>query len=114
MTHKAITGQDMDDHLAENPFDKEYMPLTTYFPNKEALFVGGDILDPYPGWRMFFDGTANIKGVVIRAFIVSESGQHYPILANVKFMCTNNMVEYDVCIFGIRMAVHINMKELWS
>lgn len=42
MTHKAIKGQALADHLTENPVDKDYNPLTTYFIYEEVLFTGED------------------------------------------------------------------------
>nr|XP_016503538.1 PREDICTED: uncharacterized protein LOC107821616 [Nicotiana tabacum] len=32
---KAIKGQSLADHFAENPVDKDYKPLTIYFPDEE-------------------------------------------------------------------------------
>ncbi|XP_070045508.1 uncharacterized protein [Nicotiana tomentosiformis] len=61
---------------------------------------------------MFFDGSANSKGVRIGAVLISESGQHYPASVKIRFSCTNNMAEYEACILGIRMAVDMNIKEL--
>ncbi|XP_055812085.1 uncharacterized protein LOC129882003 [Solanum dulcamara] len=87
VTQKAIKGQALADHLAENPVDEEYEPLKTYFPDEEVLFIGEDILEEYHGWRMFFD-------------------------VKFKFLCTNNMAEYEACILGLRMAVDMNIQEL--
>ncbi|XP_070039593.1 uncharacterized protein [Nicotiana tomentosiformis] len=112
ITHKAIKGQTLADHLAENPVDGDYEPLTTYFPDEEVLFAGEDIVESYLGWRMFFDRAANFKGVGIRAVLISESGQHYPASAKIRFLCTNNIAEYEACILGIRMAIDMNIKEL--
>ena len=91
VTQKAIKGQALADHLAENPVDNEYEPLRTYFPDEEVLFVGEYIAEAYPGWRMFFDGAVNFKGSGIGAVLVSETGQHYPVTAKLRFPCTNNM-----------------------
>ncbi|XP_075084954.1 uncharacterized protein LOC142168196 [Nicotiana tabacum] len=99
-------------HVAENPVDGDYEPLTTYFLDEEVLFVREDIAELYPRWRMFFDGAGNFKGVGIGAVLISESGQHYPASTKIRFSCTNNMAEYEACIFGIRMAVDLNIKEL--
>ncbi|XP_070025072.1 uncharacterized protein [Nicotiana sylvestris] len=44
-----------------------------YFPDEEVSFVGEDIAEAYNGWRMFFDGAANFKGVDIVAVLVSET-----------------------------------------
>ncbi|MDK0809159.1 reverse transcriptase-like protein, partial [Clostridium perfringens] len=29
-----------------------------------------------------------------------------------KFPCTNNMAEYEACIFRLKMAIDMNIKEL--
>ncbi|XP_070007873.1 uncharacterized protein [Nicotiana sylvestris] len=112
ITHKAIKGQALAGHLIENPLDGDYKLLTMYFPDEEVLFAGEDIAESYPVWRMFFDGASNFKGVGIGVVLILESGEHYPALAKIRFPCTNNMVEYEACILGIRMAVNTNIKEL--
>ncbi|XP_070040539.1 uncharacterized protein [Nicotiana tomentosiformis] len=83
-----------------------------YFPDEEVLFDGEDIAESYLGWRMFFDGAANFKGVGIGVVLISESGQHYPTSSKIRFPYTNNMAEYEACILGIRMAVDMNIKEI--
>ncbi|KAM3303830.1 hypothetical protein P3S67_014861 [Capsicum chacoense] len=61
---------------------------------------------------MFFDGAANFKEVEIRAVLVSETGQDYPISAKIRFPCTNNMAEYEACILGLRVTVDMDIKDL--
>nr|XP_033517118.1 uncharacterized protein LOC117281389 [Nicotiana tomentosiformis] len=43
ITQKAIKGQDLADHLAENEVDKDYEPLTTCFPDEENIHWGNAI-----------------------------------------------------------------------
>ncbi|XP_070034549.1 uncharacterized protein [Nicotiana tomentosiformis] len=83
-----------------------------YFPDEEVLSAREDIAESYPGWRMFFDGAANFKGVGIGAVLISEYKQHYPASTKIRFHCTNNMDEYEACILGIRMVVDMNVKKL--
>ncbi|XP_070025247.1 uncharacterized protein [Nicotiana sylvestris] len=109
---EAIKGQALADHLAENPMDGEYEPLKTYFPDEEVSFIGEDIVKSYDGWRMFFDGTANFKGVGIGAVLVSETGQHYPVSAKLRFSCTNNIAKYEDCILGLKMATDMSIQDL--
>ena len=71
VTQKAIKGQALADHLAENPVDEEYEPLKTYFHDEEVSFVDEDISEEYPGWRLFFDGAMNHQGKGIGAVLVS-------------------------------------------
>ncbi|XP_070045564.1 uncharacterized protein [Nicotiana tomentosiformis] len=112
VTQKAVKGQASADHLAENPVDGEYEPLNTYFPDEDMSFVGEDITEAYNGWRMFFDEAANFKGVGIRAILVSGTGQHYPVSAKLRFKYTNNIAEYEACIFGLRLVVDMNVQKL--
>ena len=74
--------------------------------------MGEDISELYPGWRLFFDGAANHQGKGVGAVLVSESGQHYPMAAKLRFNCTNNMAEYEACILGLKMAIDMNVYEL--
>ena len=84
VTLKALNEQSLDDHLAENPVDEEYKLLKTYFHDEEVSFVGEDISEEYPGWRLFFDGAANHQGKGIGAVLVQESGQHYPMVTKLR------------------------------
>ena len=90
----------------------DYEPLKTYFRDEEVSFVGKDITEASDGWRMFFDGAANFKGVGIGAILVPKTGQHYPVSAKLRFPCTNNMAKYDACILGLNMAVDMSIQEL--
>ncbi|XP_070003129.1 uncharacterized protein [Nicotiana sylvestris] len=112
VTQKAVKGQALADHLAENPIGREYKPLKMYFPDEEVSFVGEDITKTYDGWRMFFDGATNFKGVGIGEVLVSEIGQHYPVSAKLRFPCTNNMAKYEACILGLKLDIDMNIQEL--
>ncbi|XP_070022208.1 uncharacterized protein [Nicotiana sylvestris] len=65
VTQKAIKGQALADHLVENPVDGEYEPLKTYFLDEDISFIREAIAESYDGWRMFFDGATNFKGMAI-------------------------------------------------
>ncbi|XP_070032115.1 uncharacterized protein [Nicotiana tomentosiformis] len=112
VTPKAVKGQALADHLAKNLVGGEYEQLKMYFPDEEVSFVGEDISEAYDGWRMFFDGATNFKGVGIGAVLVSEIGQHYLVSATLRFPCTNNMAEYEACILGLNLAFDMNIQEL--
>ena len=73
---KEIKAQSLVDHLAENPVNEEYEPLNTYFHDEGVTFVGEDISEAYPGWRLFFYRESNHRDKGIGAVLVSESGQH--------------------------------------
>ncbi|XP_070005184.1 uncharacterized protein [Nicotiana sylvestris] len=99
-------------HLSEAHAYRGYKPLKTYFPDEEVSFVGEDITKAYDGCRIFFDGATNFKGVGIRDVLVSETGQHYPVSTKLRFLCPNNMAEYEACILELRLAIDMNTQEL--
>ena len=74
VTQKAIKAQTLADHLVENPVDEEYEPLKTSFYDEEVSFVGEDISEAYPCWRLFFDRAENHQGKGIGAVLASKSG----------------------------------------
>ncbi|XP_070004412.1 uncharacterized protein [Nicotiana sylvestris] len=83
-------GEDRDestlaDHLDENPVNEEYEPLKTYFPGEEVMHIDELEQIEWPGWKLFFDGAANMKGIGIGAVLVSEPGHHYSVTAQLRF-----------------------------
>ncbi|XP_070047859.1 uncharacterized protein [Nicotiana tomentosiformis] len=104
-----MRAQALADHLAENPVDDEYQPLSTYFPEKEVNLVEV-IPENINAWKMFFDGAVNAKGVGIGAILISPTGQHYPATARLRFLYTNNTAEYEACIMGMNMACIMGMN----
>ncbi|XP_059295590.1 uncharacterized protein LOC132048928 [Lycium ferocissimum] len=109
---KAVKGQDLADLLVESPADEDLEPLQTHFANEGVLAIEKETVEPYTGWRLFFDGVVNYKALGIGAVLISETGQHYPMLAKFKFHFTNNMAEYEAFILGLRMALDMDINEL--
>ncbi|XP_075075865.1 uncharacterized protein LOC107793672 [Nicotiana tabacum] len=107
-----MKAQTLADHLVENPVNDEYEPLKTYFPDEEVMCADEVDRDEKPGWKIFFDGAANMKDVGIGAVLIFEIGQHYPITAQLRFYCTNNMAEYEACILGLRLAIDMGVQEI--
>ena len=81
VTRTAMKAKALTDHLAENPVDEEYEPLRTYFLDEEVIYVDEADHDEKSGWKLFFDGAANIKGVGIWAVFNPETRLHYPVIA---------------------------------
>ncbi|XP_070008593.1 uncharacterized protein [Nicotiana sylvestris] len=91
---------------------KKFTAYETYFPDKEVMCVDEIDRDENPGWKHFFDGAANMKGVGIRVVLISETGRHYPVTAQLGFYCTNNMAKYEACILGLRLAIDMGVQEM--
>lgn len=93
------------------------------FPNEDIMFIpdcnipspdGG----PRPGsqWTLIFDGASNAKGHRIRAIITSPNCFHILFTAILCFDSTNNMVEYEACIYGIEASIDLrtNILEVYG
>ncbi|XP_070002350.1 uncharacterized protein [Nicotiana sylvestris] len=106
-----MKAQALADHLAENPVDDEYKPLSTYFPDEEVNSVEV-IPEDTNSWKMFFDGVVNAKGVRIGAILVSPTGQHYPATAQLRFFYMKNTAEYEAHIMGMNMEIDQDVEEL--
>ncbi|XP_050918870.1 uncharacterized protein LOC127136336 [Lathyrus oleraceus] len=63
-------------------------------------------------WTLVFDGSSNAHGNAIGAVITSPTGFHLPFTAMLCFECTNNIVGYEACIFGIEVAIDLGIKIL--
>ncbi|XP_070029343.1 uncharacterized protein [Nicotiana sylvestris] len=100
------------DHLAENPVDDEYKPLSTYFPDEEVNPIEEVVSDDHPIWKMYSDGAVNIKGVGIGTILISPIGHHYPTTTRLQFFCTNNTAEYEAFIMSLKMAIDLDVHEL--
>ncbi|XP_075103421.1 uncharacterized protein LOC142178007 [Nicotiana tabacum] len=106
-----MKAQVLADHIAENLFDDEYQPLSTYFPDEEVNSIEL-IPENTNAKKIFFDGAVKAKGVGIGAIPISPTGQHYPSIARLRFFCTNNTAEYEACIMGMNMADDLDVEEL--
>ncbi|XP_070014073.1 uncharacterized protein [Nicotiana sylvestris] len=107
-----MKAQALADHLAENPVDEEYKPLKNYFPDEEVIHIEELEQVEKPSWKLFFDGATIMKGVGVGAVLTFEIGHHYPIMAKLRFYCTNNMVEYEACILGLRLDIDMGVQEV--
>ncbi|XP_058775661.1 uncharacterized protein LOC131649933 [Vicia villosa] len=97
---KAIKSSVIADYLAHQPVD-DYQSMQFEFPDENIMCVAetSDSRDqeegPEPGsrWTLVFDGASNA-------------------LARICFDCTNNVAEYEACIYGIEAAIDLRIKNL--
>ncbi|XP_050895577.1 uncharacterized protein LOC127102217 [Lathyrus oleraceus] len=119
---KAIKGSVLSDYLAHLPIEG-YQPLRFDFPNKDIMFIrdfpmpgfeAGPEEGPEPGsrWTLVFDDASNARGHGIGVVITSPTDFHLPFTARLCFDCTNNMAEYEACIYGLEEAIDLRIKIL--
>ncbi|XP_050895265.1 uncharacterized protein LOC127101878 [Lathyrus oleraceus] len=97
----------------------DYQPMSFDFLDENIMFIRdlnipGPEEGPEPGlrWTVMFDGASNAQGNGIGAIITSPTGFHLPFTARLCFNFTNNMVEYEACIFGIEATIDLRIKIL--
>ena len=77
------------------------------FPHEEIAVVTS-----LSGWCMYFDGAANHSGNEIGVLLISSHCDHITravfLAFSYHYPTTNNIVEYEACIFGLEIAL-----ELW-
>ncbi|XP_058746121.1 uncharacterized protein LOC131618991 [Vicia villosa] len=118
-TQKAIKSSVIADYLAHQPVD-DYQSMYFEFPDEDIMCVaetskGQDQEEgPEPGarWTLVFDGASNALGNGIGAVLTSPTGFHIPFTARICFDCTNNVAEYEACIYGIEAAIDLRIKNL--
>ncbi|KAK5771054.1 hypothetical protein PVK06_047228 [Gossypium arboreum] len=117
VNQKAVKGSAIADFLANRTLE-DYEPLNFDFPNEDLMHVvttKEGALEEYP-WKLNFDEASNAMDNGIKAVLVSLDGDHYLFTSKLDFDCTNNMVEYEACIMGIRLAIErkINVLKVYG
>jgi ribonuclease HI len=112
---KAVKGQALADFLAAHPVPDD-SPLITDLPDEEVFTVSSK------AWEMHFDGAArtekDLDGAPRRragAGLVFKSpmGQtFYHSFSLLKEGCSNNEAEYEALIFGLLLALSMNIHTL--
>ncbi|XP_050222409.1 uncharacterized protein LOC126672502 [Mercurialis annua] len=100
---KVIKGRAVADFLAQNPVDdSEVIDFSFRDEDIRLIDIGK--------WKMYFDGAANKSGAGIGVLLVSPEGEWMP-LSKRLFWATNNMFEYEACIFGLESLISIGIKH---
>ncbi|XP_050918865.1 uncharacterized protein LOC127136331 [Lathyrus oleraceus] len=118
VTQKVVKGNVLSDYHAHQSLE-DYQSMHFDFPDEDIMFIidyniPGPEEGPVSGprWTLMFDGASNAQGNGIKAVITSTTGFHLPFTARLCFSCTNNMVEYEACIFGIKATIDLRIKIL--
>lgn len=96
-----------------------YQPMKFDFLDEDIMFIRDcNIPDPDAGleswsrWTHMFDGASDVKGHGIGEIIISLIGFHIPFTAKLCFDYTNNMAEYEACIYGLEANIELRIKIL--
>ena len=108
----------MADHWAHQDIE-DYQSMNFKSPEKNIMLVT-DCENPrsYDGpkqgsrWTMVFDEVSNALGNGVGTVIISPNGFLTPFTHRLCFECTNNMAEYEVCIFGLKVSIDLRIEFL--
>lgn len=56
-------------------------------------------------WTLYFDGSKCMYEEGVGIILVSPTKQVIPIVYKLDFQCTNNMIEYEALILGLKAIV---------
>ena len=61
---------------------------------------------------MYFDGALNINGVGAGILFIAPTKDKLRYVLRIHFSPSNNAVEYEACLYGLRIAVELGVKHL--
>jgi hypothetical protein len=113
---KEIKGQALTDFLAAHPIP-DNSPLVVDLPDEDVFTVS--VESP---WELYFDGASHIEtdpdGAQRRraraglVFKTSQGGTIYHSFSLLKEECLNNEAEYEALIFGLLLALSMDIRKL--
>lgn len=63
-------------------------------------------------WTMYFDGAKSKEGAGAGVVFFSLEKNTFRYSFTLKFSCTNNIVEYEALLLGLKVATHHGIKKL--
>jgi ribonuclease HI len=63
-------------------------------------------------WTLYFDGSKSQEGLRERCILIDPKGKQNFLSWKLEFQCTNNTVEYEALVQGIKKSIDLNIKEL--
>jgi hypothetical protein len=63
-------------------------------------------------WSLYFDGSKSKEGAGAGYIIIDPSGNKTLIACRLEFECTNNTVEYEALLQGLRKSLDMNIQNL--
>ncbi|XP_058008631.1 uncharacterized protein LOC131183007 [Hevea brasiliensis] len=111
MIRKAVKKSVIAYLLAENPIN-DYEALDFKFLDEYINAVGDDAEGPNDVWEMYFNRDVSLADNGIGAVLVASDRKHFPIAVKLRFNCTNNVAEYEVCLSSLQAAIEMKIKKL--
>ena len=105
ITIKVIKGSAVVEFLAHNVIERDEQ-WNLEFPDENLAVI------ECREWKLYFDSAVNNKGVGLGVILVTLKGKTIHMAKKLDFKVTNNMAEYEACIYGIEAALATGVKDL--
>ena len=63
-------------------------------------------------WKLYFDGSSSKEGSGVGVVLISPIEQVITLSYKLQFLTTNNTVEYEALILGIKEAKDLGVEQL--
>jgi ribonuclease HI len=63
-------------------------------------------------WTLYFDGSVMKTGAGVGLLFISPLGEHMRYAVRLHFPASNNMVEYEALLYGLRISIETDIKHL--
>ncbi|XP_048229276.1 uncharacterized protein LOC125369915 [Ricinus communis] len=105
ITKKVVKDRVVAEFLAQNAIEADD-PWDLKFPYKNLGAIEIQEL------KMYFDRDVNAKGTGLGVVLIMPEGEMLPMAKRLDFKVSNVMAEYEVCLFGLEVAMVAGAKHL--
>ena len=94
------------DSFGVEPLVLQKNKVPTLFSQEVQCSQGDDL------WTMYFDGASSKEDAGARVVFISPNKETFGFSFTLTFTCTNNILEYEAFLLGLKVASKHNMKNL--
>ena len=63
-------------------------------------------------WQLYFDGSSCKEGAGAGVLLISPGGETIKLMYKLEFITTNNTVEYEALLFGLKDAKYLGIQQI--
>ena len=63
-------------------------------------------------WKMYFDGSSSKEGAGVGVVMISPGGELVSLMYKLEFVTTNNIVEYEALLLGLRATKDMGIQQI--
>ncbi|GJS70905.1 reverse transcriptase domain-containing protein [Tanacetum coccineum] len=112
----AIKGQVLADLLADTPTEIDATAEVANNPRvkdiPESSNAWGDLTPGPKAWRLYTDGASNNEGSGVGLILIAPDDVKYSYALHLNFSNSNNDVEYEALLAGLRIAKEMQVKDI--